>query len=59
MTGYTYADYNYFNNSIDEPKEHHNNLILNQKKYIYITSLSKLMDDTFKSLSKLFVDEMI
>ena len=58
MTYYTYDDYVYFNNSIDAPKEHHNHFILNQKPDFYITSLSKLMDDTFTSLPKLFVFEM-
>ena len=56
MPGYTYGDYVYFNNSIDKPKEHHNHLILNQNPIFCITSLSKLMDDTFTSLTKLFFD---
>ena len=56
ITGYTYGDYVYFNNSIDEPKEHHNNLILSQKPNFYITSLSKFMGDIFTSLRKLSVD---
>ena len=30
MPGYTYRDYIYFNNIIDETKEHNNHLILNQ-----------------------------
>ena len=59
MPSYTYGDYVYFNNNIDTPKEHHNHLILNQIPYFYITSLLKLMDGTFTSLPKLFVDEMI
>ena len=41
------------------PKEHHNNFILNHKPGFNIRSLSKLIDDTFTSLPKLFVDEMI
>ena len=59
MKNYTYGDLIYFNNNIYTPKEHNNNFILNQKPYFYITSLSKLMDDTSTSLPKLFVDEMI
>ena len=59
MPGYTYGDYVYFNNSIGEPKEHHNQLMLNDNPNCYITSLSKLTDDTFTSFPKLFVDEMI
>ena len=43
----------------DEPKEHHNRFILNQNPFFYIISLSNLMDDTFISLPKLFVDQMI
>ena len=50
MPAYTYGDYMYFNNSIDAPKEHHNQLTLNQEADFYITSLSKLTDDTFTSL---------
>ena len=59
MPVYTYDDYVYFNKSIGEPKKHHNYLILNQKPKFYIISLSKLMDNTFTSLPKLFVDEII
>ena len=59
MPDYIYCDYIYFNNSIDAPKEHNNNLILNQEPNLYITSLQKLMDDTFTSLPKLFFDYMI
>ena len=39
MSTYTFVDYVYFNNSIDVPKEHHNQLILNQEPDFYITSL--------------------
>ena len=49
----------HFNNNIDTPKEHYNNFTLNQKPYFYITSLSKLTDEKFTSLPKLFVDEII
>ena len=59
MPDYTYGDYIYFNNSIDAQKEHHNKFILNQETDFYITSLSKLIDDTFISLTGLFVDRMI
>ena len=56
MPDHPYGDYLYFNNSIDTPKEHHNHLFSNQEEKFYITSLSKLMYDTFTSLHKLFVD---
>ena len=59
MPDYTYDDYVYFHNSVDAPKEHHNYFILNQKLDFYITSLSKLMDDTLTSFPNLFVDGMI
>ena len=59
MPDYIYGDWVYFNNIIDAPTEHNNKLILNQEPYFYITSLSKLMDETFTSLSDLFVDKMI
>ena len=59
MPYYTYADYVYFNNIVDAPKEHHNQFILNQEPYFYITSLSKLMDETWTLLPKLFVNKMV
>ena len=59
MPALTYGDYVYFNKNIDTSKENHNHFIWNQNPYFYITSLPKLMNDTFKSLPKLFVDEMI
>ena len=59
MPDYTYGDYIYLNNSIDAPKENHNHFILNQKPIFNIISLSKLVDDIFTSLTKLFVDEII
>ena len=43
----------------DKPMENNNNLILNQNPNLYVKLQSKLMDDTFTSLSKLFVYEMI
>ena len=57
MKAYNYGKYVYFNNSIDAPKEHHDGLILNQKPKLYITSLSKLMANSFTSLLKSFVDK--
>ena len=42
---YTYADYVYINNIYDTPKEHHIHSILKTHPDIYITSLSKLMDE--------------
>ena len=58
IPAYTYGNYVYFNNIIDAPKEYNNNLTFNQKPHFNITSLSKLMDDTFTSSPKRFVDEM-
>ena len=58
MKAYNYGEYVYFNNSIDAPEEHHDRLILNQKPKLYITSLSKLMANSFTSLLKSFVDEI-
>ena len=59
MPAYSHGDYVYFNNRIDAPKEHHNKLIFNKELDFYITSLLKLMDDTFTSLPRLFFDIMI
>ena len=59
MPAYTYGYYVYFSNNINKPKEHHNNFTLNQELDFYITSMLKLMDDTFTSMAKLFVDETI
>ena len=39
-----------FNNSTDEPKEHHNHLILNNNSNVYITSLLNLIDEIFTPL---------
>ena len=39
MPDYTCGDYIYLNNNIDAPKEHHNQLILNQETDFYIKSL--------------------
>ena len=55
MVSYTYGDYVYFSNNIDAPKEHHNQLILNQEPYFYITSLSNLMEATLTLLPKIFL----
>ena len=59
MPANNYDDYVYFNTIIDATKEHHNQIILNQELDFYTTSLTNLMDDTFKSLPKLFVDIII
>ena len=59
IPAYTYGDYVYFNNENDAPEEHHIQSILKTKSNIYITLLSKLMDNTLKYLPKLFVDKMI
>ena len=58
MAAYIYGDYIYFENMIDTPNEDHNKLVLNQIPDFLITSPSKLMDETFESLPKLFVDRM-
>ena len=58
MPAYNYGDYVNFNNNIDTPNEHHNNFILNQIPDFYIISPSKLTDDTFTLLPKLFFEEM-
>ena len=59
MTTYTYGDCVYFNTNINLPKEHYNKMILNQEPDFYIPSLSKLMDETFTTFTKLFMDIMI
>ena len=56
---YTYGEYVYFNKNIDAPKEYHNQFILNQEPYLYITSLSNLMDETLTLFTKLFVNKMV
>ena len=56
MPGYNYGDYVYFNNITDKPKEHHNHFILNNNPNFYITSLLKLVNDMFTSLTNLFAD---
>ena len=38
MPDYNYCDYFYLNNSINAPKEYHNQFILNQDTDFYITS---------------------
>ena len=59
MPSYNYGEYVYFNNEKYAFEEHHIKSILKTKTNIYITSLSKLMDETMKYLPKLFVDKMI
>ena len=58
MADYKYGDYIYFKNMTYTPNEYHNNSKLNQISDFHITSPSKLMDDIFESLPKLFVDRM-
>ena len=58
MPSYTYGGYVYINNIYDAPEEHHINSILNTHPDIYITSLSKLMDESLQDFHKLFVDKM-
>ena len=57
MPYYPYGDYVYINNENDAPEEHHVQPILKIKPDIYITSLSKLMYESFKDFPKLFVDK--
>ena len=45
MPSYTYGEYVYLNNGYDEPEENHFQSILKTQSDIYITSLSKLMDE--------------
>ena len=59
MPSYKYGDYVYINNIYDAPKEHHIHSIFKTYPDIYMTSLSKLMDESFQDLPKLFVDKMI
>ena len=48
MADFTYGDYVKFNNITDIPNEHHHHSMLNQISDVYITSLSKLIDDIFE-----------
>ena len=59
MPYYTYRDYVYINNEYDEPEEHHIKSILKTQPDIYITSLSKLVDESLQDFPELFVDRMI
>ena len=59
MPYYTYGNYVYINNKYYASKEHHIKSILKTHSDIYITSLSKLMDESLQDLPKLFVDKMI
>ena len=59
MLSYTY-EYNVHINTIyNEPEENHINSILKTHPNIYIISFSKLMDESWQYLTKLFVDKMI
>ena len=59
MTAYTFGDYIFFDDIIDVPKEHYNQLALNKETRFYKTSLSNLMDKTLALLPKLFINEMM
>ena len=59
MPSYTYVDHVFINNKNYSPEEHHIQSILKTQSGIYITSLLKLMDESLKYLTKLFVDKMI
>ena len=54
MPAYKNCDYVYFNKRIEAPKEYHNQLILYQEPYFYITSLSNVLGETLTFLSNLF-----
>ena len=56
---FTYGDYVYINNENNAPEEHHIQSILKTKSDIYITSLQKLMNESLKYLTKLFVGKII
>ena len=58
MLYYTDGDYVYLNNNIDAPKEHHNQLTLNQELDFYITLLPNLIDETLTLFTNLFVNKM-
>ena len=58
MADYAYGDYVYFKKMTYTLNEHQNHFILNQIPDFHITSPSKLMDDIFESLPRLFVDRM-
>ena len=49
----------YINNKNDTPGEYHIQSIFKTQPDIYITSLSKLMDESLKYLPELFFDKMI
>ena len=49
----------YINNENNAPEEHHIQSILKTQPHIYITSLSKFMDESLKYFPKLFFDKMI
>ena len=49
----------YINNRYDAPEENNINSILKTHPNIYITSLSKLVDESLQDSPKLFVDKMI
>ena len=59
MPSYTYDNYVYINNEYNTPEEHNIQSILKTQSNIYITSLSKFMDESLKYLPKLFVYKMI
>ena len=58
MPPYTYGYYVYINNKYDAHEENHIQSILKTQSYIYITSLSKLMDKSQQDLPNSFVDKM-
>ena len=56
MISYTYGDYVYINKKYYAPEEHKIKSIFKTQPDIYKTSLSKLMDESFQHLPKLFFD---
>ena len=59
MSYYTYGDYVYINNIYNAPEEQHIQSILETSPDLYLTSLSKLMDESLQDLPMLFVEKMI
>ena len=59
MPAYIYGDYVYFDKEKNAPKEHYIQSLLKSKTNIYITSLSKLIDETLEYLPKLFFVKII
>ena len=55
MPDYTSGDHFYFNNMTDEPEIRYIDFILDNIHYMYITSLLKILEETFVSFPKIIV----